>query len=156
MNTKLARPFRNSGVAYIPKKNKVELGIQVRVCNYLRKNYPHVVFHSDYAANADLSEHQKKVNKSLQSYYKFPDIVILEPSRGFVGMAIELKSPGTSVVLKVGPNKGKLTTNEHIRQQAVTLRRLNKHGWWANFLIGYDQTIKTIDWYFEREQQELF
>lgn len=156
MNQKIARPFRNSGVAYIPKKNKVELGIQVKVCNYLRKNYPDVIFHSDYAANADLSEHQKKVNKSLQSRYAFPDLMIFEPRGEYIGLALELKREGATVVLKIGPNKGQLTSNEHIQNQAVTLRKLKKAGWWANFSIGYEQTIKIIDRYFGNDQQSLF
>lgn len=156
MRAELARPYRNAGVRYIPKKKKTELAIQVRVCNYLRKNYPHVVFHSDYGANADLSEHQKKINKSLQSRYKFPDLTIFAASRGFCGLALELKKEGTAIVLKIGPNKGKLTTDEHVRLQAVTLRKLKEAGWYANFAIGYEQSIKFIDWYFENEQQSLF
>lgn len=132
------------------------MDIQLRVCAYLRKNYPSVVFHSDFAANADLSEHQKKMNKALQSRDKFPDLTIFAARRGFCGLALEIKNDGTTVILKIGPNKGQLTTNEHIQAQAITLRKLKEAGWWANFSIGYAQTIKIIDWYFGNEQQELF
>lgn len=156
MRSGLARPYRNSGVAYIPKNRKTELDMHVRVCNYLRKNYPHVVFHSDYAAGLDLTESQAKKNKSLQSRYKFPDLTIFAKSRGYAGLALELKKDGTTVILKIGPDKGKLTKNPHIREQAVTLRKLAAEGWFANFSIGYQQTIKIIDWYFENEQQSLF
>lgn len=152
----LARPFRNSGMRYIPKKKKPELNIQLRVCRYLRQNYPDVIFHSDYAANADLSKNQQKINSALQSRHKFPDIIIPAASRGYVGLVLELKNDGTTVILKIGPNKGKLTTDEHIRGQAVTLRKMAADGWYANFTIGYQQTINVIDWYFQREQQELF
>lgn len=60
------------------------------------------------------------------------------------------------MILKIGPNKGKLTKNEHIREQARTLRKLNDDGWYANFAIGYDEAVKMIDWYFQNEQQSLF
>lgn len=153
------RVFRNSGLRYIPRKKTPELDMQKRVCNYLRKNYPDVVFHSDFGASADLSEHQAKLNKALQSYDKFPDLTIFKTGRvnettgvRYIGLAIELKKDGTTVILKTGPNKGRLTTNEHIREQAKTLRKLNAEGWYSNFAIGYDQAIRIIDWYFEKPQ----
>lgn len=160
---KSARPFRNSGVRYVPKQRKHELEIQKKLCNYVRKTYPHVVFHSDYGANVDLTEYQAKLNKALQSRHKFPDIVFLAPGRinpstnkPYIALAIELKKDGTTVILKIGPNKGKLSTNEHIREQAKTLRVLNKQGWYANFAVGYDAAKQMIDWYFNNENAPIF
>jgi hypothetical protein len=159
----LARPFRNSGLRYTPKRSKPELAIQLRLCTYLRKNYPTAIFHSDYAANADLSKNQQKINSALQSRHKFPDLIIfargrINPKTGqpYIGLAIELKNDGSTVILKVGPNKGKLTSNEHIREQAKTLRTLNEQGWYANFAIGYTNAQKLIDWYFRNESASLF
>lgn len=164
MYTRAMRPHRNTGKPYIPKRKKIELDIQIRACSYTRKNYPHVIFHSDYAAGLDLTKHQARVNSSIQSEDKFPDWTCFEPSKRinpktgvpYVGLALELKKDGTTVILKIGPDKGKLTKDEHIRAQAATLRKLNNAGWYANFCIGYDQFIKTLDWYFDNEQTSLF
>jgi len=159
-----ARPFRNSGKAYIPKQQKLELDIQKRLCIHIRKTYPHVIFHSDFGANVDLTEYQAKTNKALQSADSFPDLTIFAPGRvnpktgqSYIGLALELKKDGTPVILKIGKDKGKLTKNEHIRAQAKTLRKLNDQNWYANFAIGYDEALKIVQWYFEEPlQRELF
>lgn len=151
----MALPFRlkyPSQKKYIPKHKKTELGIHQRVCRYLDKNYPHIIYHSDYAAGLHLSEHQASVNKSIQSGPGFPDLTIYAKSRGYTGLALELKADGVTVILKTGQNKGRLTSNPHIRLQASVLRKLNDEGWYANFAIGYHQATHIIDWYFERPQ----
>jgi hypothetical protein len=137
---------------YIPKNNKTELAIHRRVCQYLKVNFPNVIFHSDFAAGLHLTEHQASVNKSIQSGAGFPDITILHPSRGYHGLFIELKADGTPVILRTGQNKGKLTSNPHIRLQASVLRQLNNEGYYANFAVGYNSAIKIIEWYFCRPQ----
>lgn len=158
-----ARPFRNSGQAYIPKRKKPELEIQLRLAKYVRKTYPNSIFHSDFGANLDMTEYQAKLNKALQSADKFPDFTVFAPGRvckdtgnRYIGLALELKKDGTTVILKVGKDKGKLTKNEHIRAQAATLRKLNQQGWYANFAIGYEQAKKLVDWYFDNLNAELF
>lgn len=158
-----ARPFRNSGKAYIPKIKKVELDIQKRICRHIKKTYPHVIFHSDFGANLDMTEYQAKANKALQSEDKFPDLTIFAPGRinphtgrPYIGLALELKKEGTPVILKIGKDKGRLTKDEHIRAQARTLRKLNDQGWYANFGIGYEQSKKIVDWYFGNENASLF
>lgn len=70
----------------------------------------------------------------------------------YCGLALELKRDGVTVVLKTGPRKGKLTTNEHIQKQAVVLRELYRLGYYANFAVGLDEAVKIIDWYFEKPQ----
>lgn len=163
VRTNRARPYRNSGGVYVPKLKKVELDIQKRLCRHIKKTYPHVIFHSDFGANIDMTEHQAKTNKSLQSDDKFPDLTVFAPGRinphtgkPYIGLAIELKKDGTTVILKIGKDKGKLTKNEHIRGQAKTLKKLNDQGWYANFAIGYDQAKKMVDWYFDNLNTELF
>lgn len=135
---------------YIPKRNSPELAIQRRVCTYLKDNYPDVIFHSDYSAGLHLTQNQAKINKSLQSSAGMPDLYILKPSRGYNGLFIELKADGVTVILKTGKDKGKLTSDLHIRQQAVILRRFNELGYYANFAVGYESAVAIIDWYMDR------
>lgn len=154
--SKLERPFRNSGLRYIPKRNKPEFLVQQRLAAHIRKTYPHVVFFSDFTANADLTEHQAKMNKSVQSDHKMLDLVIFYPSRGYNACIIEIKADGVTVILKTGPNKGKLTSNEHIRAQADTMRKLNRLGYYCNFGTGFDQCRRIVDWYMCNENASLF
>lgn len=78
--------------------------------------------------------------------------MIFAPSREYCGLALELKKEGTTIVVTRGPRKGQITADEHIQGQARTLSTLKKGGWFATFGVGYDQTIKIIDWYFGQEQ----
>lgn len=152
----MAVPYKNTTLRYIPKRKSPELDIQRRVCAYLRKEYPGVLFHSDYSAGLGLTQNQATINKSLQFDNGMPDLYILHPGRKnkdgtpYVGLALELKKDGTTVIIKVGENKGRLTSDPHIRKQAGMLQRLNSVGWYANFAVGYQSAIDTIDWFFER------
>lgn len=122
----------------------------MRVCRYLDKYYPGVLYHSDYSAGLHLTENQARINKSIQSGPGFPDLIILNKSRTYSGLAIELKADGVPVIIKSGQNKGRLTSNPHIRQQAQVLRKLIDQGWYANFGVGYQAAVDLIDWYFEK------
>ena len=145
------------GRVYIPKNKKHELSIQQRVSTYLRRNYPHIDFHSDYGAGLHLTQYQAKVNKSLQSGRGWPDMFIACPSRGYHGLFLELKKNGVAIYVTRGPNKGKLVANEQIQIEAAVLTRLNKLGYYARFSVGYEKAVQLIDWYFERPQNaELF
>lgn len=151
------RPTLLAKRPYIPKRKSPELDIQRRVCQYLRDNYPGVMFHSDYSAGLGLTENQAKINKSIQFDSGMPDLYIFARSRGYVGLALELKKDGTTVILKIGQNKGRLTSDPHIRKQAGMLKRMSSAGWYGNFAIGYQEAIGIIDWYFERpKNQTLF
>jgi hypothetical protein len=151
---------------YIPKVVKHEESLQRQVCTYLRRQYPHVLFRSDYASGLRLTQNQARIHASLQSGKGWPDLFIPYPAdhkqkdgslRHYHGLFIELKTEGTTVYLKNGPNKGKLTTNEHIQVQAATMKQLYNAGYYANFAVGIDEAIKMINWYFQKPQtQHLF
>lgn len=136
---------------YVPKVNKTEEGIQRRVCSYLRMQYPNVIFRSDYASGIKLTKGQAGVHKSLQSSRAWPDLFIYEPrtigNTHYCGLAVELKSEGTPVIMKIGPRKGRLSTDPHIQEQAVMLKALISKGFYANFAVGFDSAISIIDWY---------
>lgn len=149
--------FRPGVKLYVPKVKRREELIQRRVCTYLRKEYPHVLFHSDYSAGLGLTENQAKINKSLQWGPGWPDVFIAHPSRGYHGLFLELKKEGVTIKVKIGPRKGELVANEHIQQQARVHELLKKDGYLAGFAVGFDHAVKIIDWYFERpENASLF
>jgi hypothetical protein len=140
---------------YIPKITKHEENIQRRVCTYIRRNYPNVIFRSDYASGLHLTVNQAKIHASMQSGRSWPDLFIYEPmqheDKFYCGLALELKRDGVTIKLKTGERKGKLTSDPHIREQAIMLRSLLSKGYYANFAVGYDEAISIINWYFKRK-----
>lgn len=134
---------------------KREESLQKQVCSYLRKEYPSVIFRTDFTAGRiPLTPNQARQYASLQSGRAFPDLFIFTPSRQFYGLALELKKSGTTIYVKRGPRKGELTADEHVREQALMLKELNRLGYFARFAVGLESAKRFIDWYFERVEQE--
>jgi hypothetical protein len=140
---------------YRPKVKKLEESVQRRAATYIRKNYPGVEFHSDYAAGLKLTESQAKIRKSLNSGRGWSDVFIAYPSRGFHGAFFEVKKDGVSIYCKTGPRKGQLVASEQIEIEAAFLEKMNKLGYYARFVVGYDEFIRHLNWYMENEQAEL-
>jgi len=66
-----------------------------------------------------------------------------------------LKKDNTAIYLTRGERKGEFVANEHIQEQALMLKELNKLGYLARFGIGYDKTIELINWYLNEHSTEL-
>lgn len=151
---------------YIPKITKHEESLQKSICRYLRKYYPYVEFHSDYAAGLKLTKNQATIRKSLQSGRGWSDMFIPYPMTHkrpdgtevtYHGLFLELKKAGTTIYVSRGANKGQLSADEQIRIEAAFLDRMNSLGYFARFGVGYDHTTRLIDWYFQKPQNsELF
>ena len=129
-----------------------ELELQAQVADYLRLQYPHVLFHSDYGSGIRLTPGQAVKQKRLQGGRRaWPDMFIAEPRtitfdyREYrcCGMFLELKRDGT----KIHKKNGELVANEHIREQNELLNSLRTKGYYANFACGFDQAKKIIDEY---------
>lgn len=151
-------------VGRIPKNKKHELGVQQRVATYLRKNYPQVDFHSDYAAGMFLSFNQARVRRSLESGRGWSDMFIAYPmthtlpdgtKKTFAGLFLELKRDGVSIYVQRGPRKGQLVSDEQIMIEAAFLKRMNERGYYARFAVGFTNAVKVIDWYMQKPQNEM-
>jgi hypothetical protein len=136
---------------FIPRP---ENNLQRMVCNYLRLQFPNVIFRSDYAGVNNDSKASRGMMKSFQSSRSFPDLFIYEPKKvdgqQYAGMALELKSEGVRIKLK----NGQLTANPHIREQYLMLQALNKKGYFADFGVGIDDCFAKIDWYMGKQKTE--
>ena len=131
-----------------------EADLQVQVADYLRLQYPSVMFHSDYGSGIKLTMgqaiKQKRQNGGRRAW---PDMFIAEPKKEVValineytqsyGLFIELKRPGTRIFKK----DGTLVADEHIREQFDVLEQLRKRGYVAEFACGFDEAKKLIDEY---------
>lgn len=121
-----------------------ELELQAQVADYIRLQYPDVIFHSDFGSGIKLTMgqaiKQKRLNGGRRSW---PDMFLAEPKGKYSGLFIELKREGTRIFKK----DGALVADEHIREQFDMLHDLRRKGYAAEFACGFDEAKKLIDDY---------
>ncbi len=123
----------------------LEKNLQLLICNYLKVKYPKAIFRSDFASGMRMSIGMARRHKALQSSRSYPDIFIAAPVGKYCGLFIELKKKGTIVYKK----DGTIRKDAHLIEQEAMLLKLFNQGYQAIFGIGYADTIKKIDKYFE-------
>lgn len=129
--------------------------MHLKVCDYLRKNYPDVIFRTDFSSGMRMTPAQAAKHKKFQSSRAYPDLFIAESGvvefkeDGLIthlrknGMFLELKADGVKLYRK----DGTLRKNKHIEEQAEMLEKLNKAGYYAMFAVGYKDAICKIEQY---------
>ena len=134
-----------------------ELELQAQVADYIRLQYPDVIFHSDFGSGIKLTMGQAIKQKRLNGGRRaWPDMFLAEPKKviiskgehtrlvaGYHGLFIELKREG----VRIFKQDGKLVADEHIREQFDMLHDLRARGYAAEFACGYDEAKKLIDDY---------
>ena len=144
---------------YIPRHKKPEESVHRQVVQYLRLQYPNVLFRTD-GGGLFLTKTQAGVYKSLNKTSGWPDLFIAKANGKYHGLFIELKKDNTSIYLKRGENKGSIVANQHIQNQALVLKQLESLGYCARFGIGFNHTKAIIDAYMgqppEPENAEMF
>ena len=126
-----------------------ELELQAQVADYLRLQYPNVLFHSDFGSGIKLTPGQAMRQKRLQGGRRaWPDMFIAELGGDndgdmYYGLFIELKKAGTRIYRK----DGRLVSDSHIREQFDMLEQLRQRGYMAEFACGFDEAKKIIDEY---------
>jgi hypothetical protein len=121
-----------------------ELELQAQVADYIRLQYPDVIFHSDFGSGIKLTMGQAIKQKRLNGGRRaWPDMFIAEPKGKYSGLFIELKKEGVRIFKK----DGTLVSDEHIREQYDMLEQLRRRGYAANFSCGFDEAKALIDRY---------
>ena len=118
-----------------------EAKLHEAVCDYIRLQYPHVLFNSDMSG-VKLTMGQAIKAKKLRSSKGFPDLVIYEPRNGKHGLFIELKREGLQLLKKDGTFK-----TEHLKEQSEVISKLNELNYVALFAVGFDEAKDIIDKY---------
>jgi len=117
--------------------------LQKAVCRFLELQYPNVLFLSDTIGNVKLTEMQASRNKQIQKNgFKCPDLIILEPRKGYAGLLIELKKE--SPFKKDGVT---LYKNDHLEAQQKSIDDLISKGYLAFFKWEFDDIKALINWY---------
>lgn len=131
--------------------------MHLKVCDYLRKNYPDVIFRTDFSSGMRMTPAQAAKHKKFQKSRAWPDLFIakstmkIEYNRyageqfldGYAGLFLELKAEGTQLYKK----DGTLRKNKHVEEQAEMLKKINKAGYCAMFAVGYKDAICKIEQY---------
>jgi hypothetical protein len=121
-----------------------EAYIHALLCNYLRTNYPEVVFTTDLSG-VRLSMGLAKKCKPLKSSRGIPDLLILHPCNGWHALLIEVKTVNADQALL---KNGKPRADEHLCEQLRVIERLRQLGYFACFVHGFAAGRKAIEDYF--------
>lgn len=129
-----------------------EADLQIQVADYLRLQYPDVLFHSDFGSGIKLTMgqaiKQKRQNGGRRAW---ADMFIAQPKefdvgqiswRKKCGLFLELKKEGTRLKKKSGE-----WATPHIAEQADVLQQLQSVGYAAEFAVGFEEAKKIIDGY---------
>lgn len=153
-----------------PWGRMTEAELQTAIAEYLARQYPDVLFHSDFGSGIKLTPaqavRQKRQNGGKRAW---PDMFIAQPMlRMFVGkdepdemirlgeegdsielaneiyagLYLELKKEGTRLRKKNGD-----WATAHIAEQAKVLKKLRNRGYCAEFAVGFEAAKKIIDEY---------
>lgn len=128
------------------KNNKKEASLHNSICDYIKYQYPQVVFTSD-ASGVRLNIGQAKALKRNRSKHKIPDLIILEPNLYHKGLIIEIKSSREDYLLK----NGDYSKKKQIQEQLKTLDLLNDKGYKAVMMHGFENITRLIDHYIENK-----
>ncbi len=125
-------------------KKQPEFALQVLVCDYLKMQYPHVLFLSDTVAQVKLTIPQSVRNKRIQKEgFKCPDLMIF----AMPGLFIELK---TETPFKKDGITIKASQNDHLLHQWKTLNDLKAQGYAAYFAWNFEMAKELIDRYLRK------
>lgn len=132
-----------SGKPKPKRKQQKEESLQIRIAKYLKTKHPDIIFHSDVASGMKLTMGQAIKNKAMQSGKGFPDMFLAIPNLNHAGLFLELKKDGTTIWLK----NGELSKNEHIQSQHAIHQKLRSNGYYATFVIEFENAIQIIEDY---------
>lgn len=122
---------------------KTEENLHLKICDYLRKNYPDVLFRTDFSSGMKMSPGQAVKHKKFQKSRAWPDLFIAESNTLASGLFLEIKAENV-IVFNMN---GKVRKNKHLIEQDKMLKELRKKGYRARFAIGYEQAIFEIQQY---------
>lgn len=119
---------------------KKEEAIQIRFCNYLKKNHPDIIFSAD-GSGGNISIQEARKNKMQRSSRGLPDLNIYESNKLYGMLFFEFKKE--SPFLK----NGNLSTSKHIQEQNEVHIKLRKKGFKVEFVWTLEDAILIFENY---------
>lgn len=124
------------------RRERKEETLQTAVSTYLKLQHPNIVFTSE-SSGIRVPMWTAVQMKNQRSNHKLPDLIVLEPRKGYHGLIMELKKDRKELYLK----DGGLRKLEHIQEQNKTLELLSEKGYRATFACGIDECLTIIKEY---------
>jgi len=125
------------------KKKQKEENIQIAICEYIRLQFPKVIFMCDLASGMKLPIWIAAKNKKMRSSRGLPDLFIAQPHDYYGGLFIELKRESSRL------KNGGIAKSEHHDEQEAILARLRELTYKAEFACGFEEAKKLIDEYLQ-------
>ena len=116
--------------------------IHLEICKYIKSRYPTILFTSESSGIRVFWKQAKKL-KAMRSCAGLPDIMIFEPLKQKAGMFLVVKKDGTKIYRK----DGELRKDKHLNEQEEILHQLKQKGYYAEFVVGFSEAKRIIDWY---------
>jgi hypothetical protein len=123
-----------------------ESELQSAACAWLKKNYPDIHFISTFNG-MKLPRGLAAIAQKQTSHRGTPDLLVLYNNTKYPILFLELKKDGTVLINK----NGTLRKDDHIADQAEYIYYLRSQGYYADFSIGYVDTIIKLKMYIEGE-----
>lgn len=101
---------------------KTEENLHLKICDYLRKNYPDVLFRTDFSSGMKMSPGQAAKHKKFQKSRAWPDLFIAESNNFASGLFLEIKAENVIVFKR----NGEIRKNKHLIEQDKMLKELRK------------------------------
>ena len=123
-----------------------ERTIHQQVCDFIRYQYPKIIFNTDLSGATKLTINQARRMKRLRSSKGFPDLVIYEKRGNYGALFIELKKDGVNLLKKriVDSYGEPAFASDHLREQNEMMERLREKGYKCEFAVGFESAIKII------------
>lgn len=135
-----------------------EKQLHSQICQYLRVQYPNVIFNTDLSG-IKLTIGQAKQLKSLRSSRGIPDIVIYQPIQSgqimFYGLFLEVKKESPYKKTKTDQGEYVIKEDPHLKEQQVMIDRLCDLGYIACFVWTFDQAKEVIDNYLKKYNKHV-
>jgi len=120
---------------------KAEARLSQQISDYMRAQYPNVIYQFDLSSGGVQSIGMAMRNKRLNKWRGMPDLFIAKPSGIWHGMYIELKA--TDIFKK----DGTLKKSDHLSEQREMMHKLQSEGYKCVWGIGFEDTINKINNY---------
>lgn len=119
------------------RKQKPEQLLSLRVANFMRTDYPDVIFRFDLAADMPLPIYHAKRNRELHGKWSrgYPDLLIAKMRGKYGGLYLELKATP------------KVPNTPHTVRQRAYHELLKGSGYKVKFTCGFDEAIRAIKKY---------
>lgn len=141
----------------MPTVKTKEGSVHKQVVEFIKLQYPAIIFHTDFAAGCKMTMGQAIKNAGLQSGKSWPDLFIPEPVGNYHGLFIEIKKDKSELFYKDGETiKPKwvikktgsvITKYDHHAEQVHMQNKLKAKGYAACFGCGFDECVRIIKHY---------